>query len=61
VIRRAKNKYQLSRAGEKDTQFSCESEFPDITERFTASLLVKLADGLDIQDAVEYAITIENQ
>jgi hypothetical protein len=61
VIRRSKNKYLLCQVGHEDIIFSCDSEFPDITEKFTASMMVKLADGAGTKDAVEYAIAVENQ
>ncbi|MFW9768143.1 MAG: carbohydrate kinase family protein [Candidatus Thorarchaeota archaeon] len=60
VIRQSRNQYQLSRVGEKDLLFSSKSEFPDITERFTANLMIKIADGVDTEKAVEYAISAEN-
>jgi len=61
IIRQSRNKYRLSRVGEKDQLFSFDAVAPDITSRFTASILIKLAERVDISDAIEYAIKIENE
>jgi sugar/nucleoside kinase (ribokinase family) len=59
LIKQSRNKYRLSRVGEKDQLFSCECESTDITERFTKGLMIKLAEGTDIRGAVEHAVKCE--
>jgi sugar/nucleoside kinase (ribokinase family) len=61
LIRQSRNKYRLTRVGEKDTVFSIESESMDITEKFTAGFLMKLAEVEDIEHATKYAIDVEKQ
>ena len=61
IIQQSRNKYRLSRVGEKDQLYSFDAVAPDITSRFTASILIKLAERVDISDAIEYAIKAENE
>ncbi|MGY5863947.1 MAG: carbohydrate kinase family protein [Candidatus Thorarchaeota archaeon] len=61
LIKQSKNKYRLSKVGEADQYYSCEYESPDITDRFTAGLMMKLAESVVIERAVDYAVKFENE
>ncbi|MHA2024758.1 MAG: carbohydrate kinase family protein [Candidatus Thorarchaeota archaeon] len=61
LIRQSKNKYRLSKVGEADRHYTCECESPDITEHFTAGLMLNLAEGVVIEKAVEYAMKFEGR
>lgn len=60
IIKQSKNKYRLSISGEKDEHYSCDSDSTDITERFTAGLMMNLTENKDIKDAVEQALQFES-
>ena len=60
IIYQSKNKYRLSLAGMNDQVFSSTSDSADISETFVARLLIKLAEGSDTREAVEYALTQES-
>jgi len=61
IVHQSKNKYLLSLVGEKNHIFSCEYDSTEISELFVARLLMKLAEGVDTHDAVEYALKSESQ
>ncbi|TET11566.1 MAG: carbohydrate kinase family protein, partial [Candidatus Thorarchaeota archaeon] len=51
IIKQSKNKYQLSISGGKNEQYSCDNDSTDITERFTAGLMMNLTESEDIVNA----------
>lgn len=61
IIHQSKNEYRLSLVGNPDDILSYECDSADISELFVTGLLMKLAEGVDIRQAVEYALTCESQ
>jgi len=61
ITHQSKNEYRLSVAGKQDQIFSYESDSTDISDLFVAGLMLKLAEGVDIRQAVEHAMAHENQ
>ncbi len=59
IIKQSRNKYRLSLAGEQDLVLSCVST--DISEQFVMGLMMKIAEGVDIRQAVEYSVEIEGR
>jgi len=61
IVHQSKSKYRLSLVGKKDHIFSYDGESADISELFVTRLMMKLADGVDTHDAVDYVLAIEGQ
>ena len=61
IIKQSKNKYRLSISGRKDELYSCDGDSTDITERFTAGLMMNLTESEDIENAVEQALQFESR
>ncbi|MGY5871191.1 MAG: PfkB family carbohydrate kinase [Candidatus Thorarchaeota archaeon] len=61
IIHQSKNKYRLSLVGQKDQIFSFESDSADISDLFVTRLMMKLAEGVDLRQAVEYVIAHESK
>lgn len=61
IIHQSKNEYRLSLVGKPDHIFSYECDSADISELFVTGLLMKLTEGVDILQAVEYALAYEGQ
>ena len=59
IIKQSKNKYRLSLVGEQDLVLSCVST--DISEQFVTGLMMKIAEGVDIRQAVEYSVEFEGR
>ncbi len=59
IIKQSKNKYRLSLLGEQDLVLSCVST--DISELFVVGLLMKVSEGVDIRQAVEYSVEFESR
>ncbi|MHA1135545.1 MAG: carbohydrate kinase family protein [Candidatus Thorarchaeota archaeon] len=59
IVHQSKSEYRLSLAGEQDQIFSYECDSADISECFVSGILLKLAEGMDIRQAVEFAKAYE--
>ncbi|MFX1484258.1 MAG: carbohydrate kinase family protein [Promethearchaeota archaeon] len=61
IIKQSKKKYLVSIHGDGESVVVSEHESPELTDSFVAGLVTKIAEGLSIQQAVEYAVNQENQ
>lgn len=59
IIKQSKSKYRLSLMGEQDLVLSSVST--DISEQFVVGLMMKIAKGVDIRQAVEYSVEFESR
>lgn len=61
IVRQSKNEYRLNLSSKKDQIFSYDRDSADISYLFVTKLLVKLAEGVNIHEAVEYALARETE
>jgi sugar/nucleoside kinase (ribokinase family) len=59
LIKQSKNKYRLSLPDGQDQVLSSDCDSTDLSELFVSELLQKLAVGMSIQKAIEYAVHSE--
>ncbi len=58
IVKHSKNRYQLNVANEPNLVFSSKGESIELSEKFTAGLMMKLVE-IDIRKAIQYAIEFE--
>ncbi|TFH03256.1 MAG: hypothetical protein E4H14_16930 [Candidatus Thorarchaeota archaeon] len=61
IVHQSENEYLLSLVDKQDHIFPYEHDSADISEMFVTGLLIKLAEGADISQAVEYALSHDRQ
>jgi len=61
IIKQSKNKYRLNLMGEQDLVLLSEIESTDISEQFVVGLMMKISEGVDIRQAVEYSVEFESR
>jgi sugar/nucleoside kinase (ribokinase family) len=59
IVRQSMDEYRLSTIGEQDRIFTYYDESTDISECFVSGLLMKLVEGLNIDQAMKYALARE--
>lgn len=56
IVHQSMSEYRLSLVGEQDQIFSYKNESAEVSDCFVTGLLMKLAEGLDICQAMKYAL-----